>query len=116
MRGAHTEQLSNRYFIDVVILESVGITRLQVAEAELGADLIFLIGMDIMSLGDLALTRGPDNTIFTFRIPSIEKPIDFGEEIKSYNSAMKQAHESSPNLRAEIAKQRQSRSKKKRKK
>ncbi len=44
-----------------------------------GADV--LIGMDVINMGDLAISNFNNQTVFSFRMPSIEK-IDFAEQIK----------------------------------
>lgn len=43
-----------------------------------------LIGMDIITSGDLAITNHGDKTAFTFRTPSCEE-IDFVAEIQEHN-------------------------------
>jgi predicted aspartyl protease len=48
----------------------------------------FLIGMDVISKGDFAITNFQDKTVMTFRIPSIQK-IDFVEGIKTHTPIIK---------------------------
>jgi len=49
---------------------------LRVTEGSIFGDSDVLIGMDIISLGDFAVTNFQEKTVFTFRIPSVER-IDF---------------------------------------
>ena len=52
----------------------------EVSESEIAAEGIgLLIGMDIISTGDFAVSNFKGKTTFTFRIPSIEE-IDFIEK------------------------------------
>ncbi len=47
-----------------------------------GADI--LIGMDIIAMGDFAITNGNGRSSWTFRMPSVEE-IDFVKEIQEHN-------------------------------
>ena len=47
-----------------------------------GADI--LIGMDIITMGDFAITNCDGQSCWTFRMPAVEK-IDFVEEIQEHN-------------------------------
>ena len=67
----------NAYMVDIylpnkTLIESISITECR----ELNRHLDVLIGMDVITLGDFAITHADKKTVFTFRIPSIEK-IDF---------------------------------------
>ncbi|MBM3404783.1 MAG: hypothetical protein FJY10_07835 [Bacteroidetes bacterium] len=44
-------------------------------------DLECLLGMDIINMGDLAITNYQGKTVYSFRIPSVQA-IDFVEETK----------------------------------
>lgn len=79
---ANGQCIVNTYLIDINLPNNVNINNVQATEftAVEGADL--LIGMDIMSLGDLAISNFDNKTTFSFRIPSI-KCTDYVEEIKS---------------------------------
>ncbi|HZK77117.1 MAG TPA: hypothetical protein VFD13_09430, partial [Candidatus Kapabacteria bacterium] len=43
-----------------------------------------IIGMSVITLGDFAISQPRDETVFTFRIPSIES-IDFVEQAEAYS-------------------------------
>jgi predicted aspartyl protease len=58
------------YYVDVYLPNKVVIPKLQVMGGKLtGFDV--LIGMDIISLGDFAVTSHDNKTMFSFRCPSI---------------------------------------------
>ena len=65
------------YYVSIFLPSHVAIPLLKVTEcdsAEGSFDL--LIGMDIISLGDFAITQMEDKTTFSFRVPTLET-IDF---------------------------------------
>ena len=54
------------------------------------SDIGFLIGMDIIGLGDFFTGRylnsdGKECTMFTFRFPSALEPVDYLEEVREFN-------------------------------
>lgn len=65
--GTHVQ---NEYMICLHLPNSIGVN-VRVTEANIFNDEI-LIGMDVIGLGDFAVTNFNDNTIFSFRIPSQE--------------------------------------------
>ena len=70
------------YLVDVVLPNNVRIADLRVIESEIGAQGIgLLVGMDIISAGDFAVSNFNGRTCFTFRIPS-EKQTDYVKESK----------------------------------
>ena len=76
--GVHGEELSNVYLIDVYLPNSVIVREITASEVS-GLTSRFddiLIGMDIIGLGDFAVSNYRGKTTFTFRMPSLEE-IDF---------------------------------------
>lgn len=68
------------YIVDILLPNNVRIEGLEVTESEIGAQGIgALIGMDIISQGDFAVSNFGGKTIFTFRHPSQGK-IDFARD------------------------------------
>jgi predicted aspartyl protease len=68
------------YLIHLTLENQVRFQHVRVTEGSIyGADV--LIGMDVITQGDLAITNKDHMTTFSFRIPSIEK-IDFGQTTK----------------------------------
>lgn len=81
--GAPQEHESNTYLINVLLPNNVGITGVRVSENSIeGSDV--LIGMDVITSGDLAVTNHNGRTTFTFRVPSCDE-IDFVGEIQAHN-------------------------------
>ncbi len=76
--GVNSSRLSDVYLVDIHLPNQVIVQEHRVAEAEAlaGDDAQVLIGMDIIGLGDFAVSNFRDRTSFTFRIPSLEE-IDF---------------------------------------
>ncbi len=76
------KQDMNTYLVDLVLQNNVRVTDVIVCESEIG-DQGFgaLIGMDIINLGDFAVSNKDGKTSFTFRIPSIERA-DYVIEVK----------------------------------
>lgn len=66
----------NKHLINVHLPNNIMIPMLEVTSGEIGDSADVLIGMDIISLGDLAITNKNRITVFSFRIPSRET-IDF---------------------------------------
>jgi hypothetical protein len=66
---------SNIYLINAYLPNGARIVDIHAFEGELN-DCDMLIGMDVISLGDFAVTNNNGKTIFSFRIPSMTE-IDF---------------------------------------
>jgi hypothetical protein len=63
----------NKYMINLILNKEVKISNLPVMDSEIGKQGIdVLIGMDIISLGDFAISNYDKKTQFSFRIPSQE--------------------------------------------
>jgi len=77
------------YLLNVVLPNNVIIPNVQVTGAKLnGCDM--LIGMDIITLGDFAITNHNGNTVCSFRLPSSEE-IDFIPAANRHNMRLKSA-------------------------
>ncbi len=70
----------NVYIVDLMLPNDVFIPNVQVTEADMTTNDV-LIGMDIIALGDFAITNFGGKTRFTFSIPST-RVIDFVQEGK----------------------------------
>ena len=66
---------ANVYYINMYLPNDVAASNLRVIQGELD-DLDVLIGMDIIAMGDFAVTNPEGKTKFSFRLPSISD-IDF---------------------------------------
>lgn len=77
------EYETETFYVNVYLPNRVMITGVRVSEGSVaGVDV--LIGMDIITSGDLAVTNYNGQTWWTFRVPSNE-PIDFVEEINQHS-------------------------------
>ena len=69
------------YLIDILLPSNVAINNVRVAEFQDNGIFAMIIGMDIITLGDLAISNKDKKTIVSFRIPPSENPIDFTKDI-----------------------------------
>jgi hypothetical protein len=68
-------QRSNQYLVNIWLPNKTVISNVKVTKVSItGADVI--IGMDIIGGGDFAVTNVNNQTVFSFRFPSVER-IDF---------------------------------------
>ena len=74
------EGIVNKYMVDLVLNKELIIKNLPVIDSEIGAQGIdVLIGMDIISLGDFAISNFEGKTQFSFRIPS-QNDVDYKKD------------------------------------
>lgn len=73
--------LANTYLVNFGLPNGLGVPNLTVTEADMGK-IDVLIGMDIISMGDFAVTHHDGKSCFSFRIPSMQR-VDFGEQIRT---------------------------------
>lgn len=91
MQAVNSIEIKPTYLISIMLPNQVGVPSIRVAEGDIqGADL--LIGMDIIGLGDFAVSNFDRKTVFSFRMPSRER-IDFvallNEEKKNHDAIAK---------------------------
>lgn len=79
-KGVHGIKTVNRYLINLYLPNSLVIRGLPVSECETlnNAQCAMLLGMDVIGLGDFAVTNYNAITAFSFRFPSVGE-IDFNE-------------------------------------
>jgi predicted aspartyl protease len=65
------------YIINLMLPQKVFFPNIHVTKANLGGKTELLIGMNIITKGDFAVTNKDGKTCFSFRVPSLEL-IDFG--------------------------------------
>jgi len=70
------ESITNTYFVNLYLPNGVEVCRVRATEGILAKKVDVLIGMDIITRGDFAVTNKGEITAFSFRIPSIQL-IDF---------------------------------------
>lgn len=64
--------LANVYLVAIFLPNKVAFTSVRVTEAPLPTGTDVLIGMDMISQGDFAVTNFGGKTVFSFRIPSMQ--------------------------------------------
>src|ERR1700683_3442702 len=79
--GVHSDQLSDTFLVCIGLPNQMGIPSLRVTKGQL-KNVDVLIGMDVITRGDLAVTNLNGNTVFSFCMPP-HKCIDFVEEQKA---------------------------------
>ncbi len=72
------------YLVSLILPNNVFVPVLSVIEAKLSEDIDLLIGMDIIGMGDLAVTNYNNKTTFSLRIPSLRE-IDFVKEHNDFS-------------------------------
>lgn len=85
MTEVHTASgidLCNVYLVNIGLPNRVGYSSIRVTEAKIGQGIDMIIGMDIITTGDFAITNVDGKTIFSFRVPSSEI-IDFVTQAES---------------------------------
>ena len=78
--GAHGVAIVPVYRVDVLLPNGILFANMDVAEFYGGNDFDFIIGMNILRMGDMALTNAKGKTVFSFRIPPADTHIDFTQE------------------------------------
>ena len=73
--GIHGTEYEYTYYVDLMVPGEMTFKTLEVTEGEL-EDVDVLIGMDVISQGDLCISNGNNETVVAFRSPAGE-PIKF---------------------------------------
>lgn len=101
MSGVHGTQKCESFLVNIYLPNDVAFAGVRVTKGTLGgADI--LIGMDIISQGDFAVTSPQGKTKFSFRIPS-QANIDFVTEAQQPNRSRGGSH-ATPKRREKKAK------------
>jgi hypothetical protein len=80
--GVSGVQLSPVYLVDILLPSNVAINNVRVTEFLDNGNFEILIGMEIITIGDFAISNKDRKTIVSFRTPPSENPIDFVREIE----------------------------------
>jgi len=80
--GAHGSAFVPVYLVDILLPNGILFSNMEVAEFYGGNNFDFIIGMNILRMGDMALTNANGEMVFSFRIPPAETHIDFTKEVK----------------------------------
>ena len=89
VRGVGWVTQSSVYNIDVLLPSAVAIPNVRVTEFIDNGIFEIIIGMDIMTLGDFAISNAGGKTTVSFRMPPSDEPIDFVKLIDESNSVSK---------------------------
>ena len=74
------------YLVNLILQNQVCVTDVQVCESEIGEQGIgALVGMDIITMGDFAVSNKDGKTCFSFRIPSVERT-DYVKQVQVENA------------------------------
>lgn len=80
IEGVTGSSICNTYYISLHFPEDLVIPRLDVSDLDgnIGCDV--LIGMDVITQGDMSISNFNENTVFSFRVPSLEH-VDFSDKV-----------------------------------
>ena len=76
---ANDKKDASLYLVAIFLPNMIYVPELMVAEATVTSDAEILIGMDIINSGDFAVTNKDRKTVFSFKMPSLER-IDFTKQ------------------------------------
>ena len=82
VRGAHGTKVVDIYTIDLQ-LDNAVFKKIPVAGLELGDKTDIIVGMDIIMLGDFAISNAHGKTTFTYAIPPFNDKIDFVDKVET---------------------------------
>lgn len=80
----------NGYVVSIYLPNHMNIRAVEVLEMEDQPECGMLLGMDVITMGDFAVTNVQGNTLVSFRFPSVAE-IDYVIESNRLNSAVKQS-------------------------
>jgi len=76
---AKGESIENVYKLNLYLPNGIALSNINATECEDAERFGFIIGMNVINLGDFSITNVAGNTVFSFRFPSI-KEIDYVKE------------------------------------
>jgi predicted aspartyl protease len=77
--GIHSTQVVDVVFITLELPNKVIKKNIKVAVCNITSDVGMILGMDIISMGDFAMSNGNDQTLFSFAVPPFQDKIDFSK-------------------------------------
>ena len=79
--GLNSSAIKDTYILDIGLPNKVRIPNCNVIESEINSkEIEVLIGMDIIQLGDLAISNANNRTTFSYCIPAHKNPVDLVEK------------------------------------
>jgi len=83
--GVHGTSQVHTFIVDILLPNRVCIPNVRVSEGTLLNDVDVLIGMDIIQLGDFAISNTNGKTIFSYCLPPHKNPVDLLEKSNCVN-------------------------------
>jgi len=77
--GVHSTEFVDIVFITVALPNNVIKKNIRAAVCSIPSDIGMILGMDIISLGDFALSNSNNETLFSFSFPPFPEKIDFSK-------------------------------------
>jgi len=87
VNGINNTSMADVVKISIKLPNLIELKNYNVAVCNLIKDVDFLIGMDIIQLGDFSISNGAGKTLFTFSIPPFEEKTDLFEKAQKIGSA-----------------------------
>jgi hypothetical protein len=78
--GIHSTQIVDVIYITLELPNHVIKKNIEVVVCNITSNVGMILGMDIISMGDLALSNGNDQTLISFAVPPFEEKIDFSKK------------------------------------
>ena len=78
--GIHTTQTVDIVYVTVQLPNGVLKKTIEAAVCNIPSKTGMILGMDIILLGDFALSNGFDQTLFSFAVPPFKEKIDFSKK------------------------------------
>ena len=76
VNGINNSSMADVVKISITLPNKIELTNYNVAVCNLVKNVDFLIGMDIIKLGDFSISNGEGKTLFTFSMPPCEDKVD----------------------------------------
>jgi hypothetical protein len=83
VNGVNGTHKSAVYLLDILLPSDVSIVQVRVSEFVDNGAFEIIIGMDIITLGDFAISNKDNTTTVSFRTPPDNTPIDFVKQLSS---------------------------------
>jgi pectate lyase len=77
--GIHSTQIVDIVYITVELPNNVIKRNIEVAVCNIPSNVGMILGMDIILLGDFALSNGNSQTLLSFAVPPFKEKIDFSK-------------------------------------
>jgi hypothetical protein len=94
--GIHGPKEVDVFMIDILLMDRVNFQSWLVSSGDTGpTSPEVIIGMDIITKGDMTFMCGPEGYVFSFIVPSLFEPTDFNTYITRFNDELKWKNQNS---------------------